>query len=254
MNVSLLLLNGVNWLSMEYSVHIRMNERLFLRDPEGSQLGRRIVRQGILLFDEIGFEDATFRKLADRMGTKEASIYRYFENKHRLLVYLVAWYWQWLDFQLVYQTNNLIDPREKLDRFLRLLLLLNLDNTLNDDIDIRALHNIVVHEASKAYLTRHVTEDNRQQLFKPYKDLCQRIANIVVDYRPNYPYAHSRVSSLIETAHYQTFFMQNLPSLTDFGPEKPGDPQSLNKLLDFMRHLLFSSLDAAESVARRNNA
>lgn len=238
---------------MEYSVHIRMNERLFLREPEASELGRRIVRQGILLFDEIGFEDATFRKLAERMGTKEASIYRYFENKHRLLVYLVAWYWQWIDFQMVFQTNNLTNPREKLEKFLRLLLLLDLDDSFSEDIDIRALHSLVVREASKAYLTHHVTEDNRQQLFKPYKDLCQRVAGIVQNYQPNYPYAHSRVSSLIETAHYQTFFMQNLPSLTDFGPEQPGDSQATNKLLNFLRHLLFSSLDAVEPVAGRHN-
>ena len=238
---------------MEYSVHIRMNERLFLREPEASELGRRIVRQGIVLFDEVGFEEATFRKLAERIGTKEASIYRYFENKHRLLVYLVAWYWQWVDFQVIFQTNNLTDPREKLGKFLRLLLLLDLDNSLSDDIDIQALHRIVIREASKAYLTHHVTEDNRQQLFKPYKELCQRVANIVLDYRPDYPYAHSRVSSLIETAHYQTFFMQNLPSLTDFDPKQPDDLQATNKLLDFLRHLLFSSLDAAELVAGQDN-
>ncbi|RYC70219.1 MULTISPECIES: TetR/AcrR family transcriptional regulator [Spirosoma] len=222
---------------MEYSVHVRMNERLFLRDPEGSELGRRIVRQGILLFDEIGFEDATFRKLADRMGTKEASIYRYFENKHRLLVYLVAWYWQWLDFQLVFRTNNLADPHEKLERLLHLLLLTDLENPLTDDIDLRALHNIVICEASKAYLTRHVTEDNRQQLFKPYKDLVGRIAGIILELRPGYPYARSRASSLIETIHHQAFFMENLPSLTDFG-----QPKDQSKLLAFVRHLLFSSL------------
>lgn len=224
---------------MEYTVHVRMNERLFLRDPEGSELGRRIVRQGILLFDEIGFEDATFRKLADRMGTKEASIYRYFENKHRLLVYLVAWYWQWLEYQLLFQTNNLTNPREKLERLLRLIVLQDLDSFSNDEMDVRALHRIVVREASKAYLTHHVTQDNRQQLFKPYKDLCRRIAGLILEYRPNYPYARSRASSIIETAHYQTFFMQNLPSLTDF--DTTNDE---GRLLEFLRHLLFSSLDA----------
>jgi AcrR family transcriptional regulator len=228
---------------MEYSVHVRMNERLFLRDPNGSELGRRIVRQGILLFDEIGFEDATFKKLADRMGTKEASIYRYFENKHRLLVYLVAWYWQWIDFQLVFRTNNLVDPHEKLDRVLSVLLLDDLDESLTDDIDLKCLHRIVIREASKAYLTRHVTEDNRQQLFKPYKDLCARIAGIILDLQPAYPYARSLASTLIETAHYQTFFMHNLPSLTDFGPTPSGQEKQPAKLIDFVRHLLYSSLD-----------
>ncbi len=228
---------------MEYSVTIRMNEHLFLRDPEGSELGRRIVQQGILLFDDIGVEEATFKKLAERMGTKEASIYRYFENKHRLLVYLVAWYWQWLEYQLVFQTNNLTDPCEKLERFLRLILLKDLDTASSDAIDIHALHRIVIRESSKAYLTRHVTEDNRQQLFKPYKDLCGRIAGIILEYRPDYKFARSRASSLIETAHYQTFFMQNLPSLTDFAPIASGQPEDTTKLLEFLRHLLFSSLN-----------
>lgn len=224
---------------MEYSVQVRMNEKLFLRDPEQSELGRRIIRQGILLINELGFEETTFRKLADRMGTKEASIYRYFENKHRLLVYLVAWYWQWLDFQVIFETNNLSDPREKLERVLRILLQHNVTTPATpDEINLSALHNIVICEASKAYLTRHVSDDNRQQLFKPYKDLTARIANLMLEYRPNYPYARSRASSLIETAHYQSFFMHYLPSLTDFGRSETNEP-----LLDFLRHLLFATLD-----------
>ena len=224
---------------MEYSVQVRMNDKLFLRDPEQSELGRRIIRQGTLLINEIGFEEITFRKLAERMGTKEASIYRYFENKHRLLVYLVAWYWKWLDFQVIFETNNLTDPREKLERVLRVLLQTKVfAPAVPDEIDLGALHNIVICEASKAYLTRHVTEDNRQQLFKPYKDLTARIAQLILDYRPDYPYARSQASSIIETAHYQSFFMRYLPSLTDFGGSDSND-----SLHEFLRHLLFSTLD-----------
>ncbi|ADB39984.1 TetR/AcrR family transcriptional regulator [Spirosoma linguale] len=234
---------------MEYTVLVRMNEKLFLRDPESSELGRRIVRQGILLMSDIGFEEMTFRKLADRINTKEASIYRYFENKHRLLVYVVAWYWQWLEYQLIFQTNNLPDPREKLERVLKLLLLKDISSfssqPIADELDIVALHSIVIREASKAYLTRHITEDNRQQLFKPYKDLCSRIAGIILEYRPDYPFARSRASSIIETAHYQAFFMQNLPSLTDFGsqPNQTPTPENDERLLRFLQHLLFSSLE-----------
>ncbi len=226
---------------MEYTVHVRMNEHLFLRDPDGSELGRKIVREGITLFGEIGLEETTFRKLADRMGTKEASIYRYFENKHRLLVYLVAWYWQWLEYQVVFQTNNLQSPHEKLDRILRLLIMDGVNVTAGngaDGVDLTTLHSLVIREASKAYLTRHVTEDNRQQLFKPYKDLCARIANIILEQQPTYPFARSLASTLIETAHYQAFFRQNLPSLTDFGTAKDE-----TQLLEFLRHLLFSSLE-----------
>ncbi|MBC7923612.1 MAG: TetR/AcrR family transcriptional regulator [Ferruginibacter sp.] len=234
---------------MEYTVLVRMNEKLFLRDPESSALGRRIVRQGILLVTDIGFEEMTFRKLAERISTKEASIYRYFENKHRLLVYLVAWYWQWLEYQVVFQTNNLTDPREKLERILKLMLLKDFAqpnaSSAADEMDVAALHRIVIREASKAYLTHHITEDNRHQLFKPYKDLCGRIAGIILEYRPDYPYARSRASSIIETAHYQAFFMQYLPSLTDFGTGSGGQLGNEDRLLSFLRHLLFSSLETA---------
>lgn len=233
---------------MEYSVHVRMNEHLFLRDPENSELGKKIVRQGILLFAEIGFEEATFRKLADRMNTKEASIYRYFENKHRLLVYMVAWYWQWLEYQVVFQTHNLTDPKEKLERVIRLLLLQGISKfsesqETNDGINLRALHGIVIREASKAYLTSHVTEDNRQQLFKPYKDLCARLASMILEQKPDYPFARSLASTLIEMAHYQSFFMQHLPALTDFGVSKDE-----NRLLDFLRHLLFAALEGNQEA------
>ncbi|MFD1141798.1 TetR/AcrR family transcriptional regulator [Larkinella insperata] len=230
---------------MEYTVRVRMNEKLFLRDPESSELGRRIIRQSIRLIADIGFEDMTFRKLAERIGTTEASIYRYFENKHRLLVYLVAWYWQWLEYQVLFQTNNLRDAREKLERVLRLLLLKDYTEleTSPDAIDIKALYSIVIQESSKAYLTHHVTEDNKEQLFKPYKDLCGRIAGIIHEYCPNYPYAQSRASSLIETAHYQAFFMQYLPSLTDLGTDTEQPAGNDERLLSFLRHLLFSSLD-----------
>ncbi|WP_229310919.1 TetR/AcrR family transcriptional regulator [Larkinella soli] len=217
-----------------------MNQKLYLRDPEQSELGRKIIREGILLIKEIGFEETTFRKLAERIGTKEASIYRYFENKHRLLIYLIAWYWQWLEYQVVFQTHNLTDPKEKLERLLKLILLLDIAHLATDDVDIQSLHTIVICEASKVYLTHHVTEDNRQQLFKPYKDLCSRIAGIIQEYSPNYPYARSRASSIIETAHYQAFFMQFLPSLTDFGTSR-----NQLQLLEFLRHLLFTTLDHA---------
>lgn len=235
---------------MEYTVHIRMNEHLFLRDPEGSELGRRIVRQSILLFDEIGFEEATFKKLAERLNTKEASIYRYFENKHRLLIYLVTWYWQWLDFQLTYQLHNLADPYEKLERLLRLLLLADENELLGDAIDIRALHNLVIHEASKVYLTHHVSEDNGQQLFKPYKDLCQHMATIILEYRPDYAYARSLATTLIETIHSQSFFMEKLPSLTNFGNEPTNQPQPTNPLLTYMRHLVFSILGSPSNYVK----
>ena len=214
-----------------------MNERLYLRDPERSALGQRLLRESVSLLDELGFEEFTFRKLAERSETTEASVYRYFENKHRLLLYLMDWYWQWLEYRLDYVTHNLTDPAEKLERLL--VLLLTPDQGLSPEAhreQISRLQRVVVQEASKAYLTRHISEDNSHQFFKPYKDLCARIARLLLEYRPDYPYASSRASSLVETAHYQSFFLKNLPSLTSFGQQ----PEALR---GYLRHVLFSSLN-----------
>ena len=97
---------------MEIQLHIKMNEKLFLRNPEQSELGRKIILHSIQLIHKNGFEDFTFKKLAKAMGSTEAGIYRYFENKHKLLIYLTAWYWGWLEYQLNFHTHN-IDKRSQ---------------------------------------------------------------------------------------------------------------------------------------------
>ena len=69
---------------MTIGIQITLNERLYLRDPQATDLGKKIIKHSILLIDEIGFEAFTFKKLASRMSSTEASVYRYFENKHML--------------------------------------------------------------------------------------------------------------------------------------------------------------------------
>jgi len=44
----------------------------------------------------------------------KSSIYRYFENKHKFLLYLSSWYWAWIEYQLVIETHAIIDPKEKI--------------------------------------------------------------------------------------------------------------------------------------------
>ena len=43
---------------------IHLNDRLFLRDPQDTELGRRLVGESVRLIDEIGLEQFTFKKLA----------------------------------------------------------------------------------------------------------------------------------------------------------------------------------------------
>jgi hypothetical protein len=82
-----------------------------------------------------------------------------------------------------------------------------------------------------------VSEDNKDQLFKPYKDLCAKIGEIILDCNRKYKYPKSLASTIIEMAHFQNFFMNNLPSLTDFGKDKDE-----LKVVLFLEDLVLSSI------------
>lgn len=222
---------------MELSLKIKMNEKLFLRNPEETELGRKIIQHSITFIHKIGFEAFTFKKLAEEITTTEAGIYRYFENKHRLLLYIVDWYWSWQEYRLIFQTNNIKTTEIKIKKAIQLLSSHVEDDITTDYINEKILNEIVMAEGAKSFLTKHVTEDNKSKLFKPYKDLCARIAGFIKEYNPKYKYPHSLASTIIEMAHSQKFYTQNLPSLTDFGGAKDE-----KKLVSFLEDLVFSNI------------
>jgi len=222
---------------MEIQLHIKMNEKLFLRNPEQSELGKKIILHSIQLIYKNGFEAFTFKKVAEDIGTTEASVYRYFENKHRLLIYLTAWYWSWLEYRVTVLVSNIVDPVIKLKKVIKLLATAAEDDVKTSYIDESILHQVIITEGSKAYLTKKVSEDNKDRLFKPYKDLCAVIGNIILECSPKYNYPKSLASTIIEMAHFQNFFMNNLPSLTDFGNNKDEA-----EIVLFLEDLVFSSI------------
>ena len=83
---------------MEYQLSFSVNKNIYLRDPEGTELGKEIVKHSIELIYKLGFEQFTFKKLALEIGSTEATVYRYFENKHRLLLYILNWYWCYMEY------------------------------------------------------------------------------------------------------------------------------------------------------------
>lgn len=223
---------------MELDINIRMNEKLFLRDPYQSALGRKIVSEGLKLINKIGFEEFTFKKLALTCTTTEASIYRYFENKHRLLVYIINWYWSYVEYKVIFTLNNVNDPEAKLKTVIRLLTI-EPTITKTDFISESLAYKLVMYEGSKAYLTRNVTKDNKDRLFKPYKDLCARIASIIKEYNPRYKFPASMASTILEMSHAQKFFKSNLPALTDAGSND-------ESIIIFLEHLLFTSIKSSK--------
>ncbi len=222
------------------SILLKISDKLYIRDPENTELGRKIVEQSIILIDEIGFEHFTFKKLAVSIGSTEASVYRYFENKHKLLIYLVSWYWSWVEYLIDFQTNNIEDPERKLKIIIKVLTESSRNDPASLHINEETLHRIVIAESAKLYLTKQVDLDNKEGLFRAFKSLCHKIAKIVLEYNPDYKYPHALVSTLVETAHEQMFFSQHLPSLTEVRSYKQDDP---SELVAYLEHLIFSMLN-----------
>lgn len=219
-------------------VKVMVHEGLYKKDPETSELGRKIVGEGILLIDELGFEQFTFKKLGERIQSNESSIYRYFENKHMLLLYLASWYWGWFEYRLVFQTTNISDAREKLKKAIEIFGSSILQDTNFSHINEEVLHRIIVNEYSKSYLTKEVDSENKQGFFSVYKRLVMRLSEMISEVSPEYPYSLSLASTVVEGTLHQQFLKEHFPTLTDF--------QKSDSHEDFFCALVFNNLNTTK--------
>ncbi|MBD3639301.1 MAG: TetR/AcrR family transcriptional regulator [Crocinitomicaceae bacterium] len=197
------------------NVQIKVLAQVYLKDPESSELGKRIVSGGIELIDELGFERFTFKKLAQKIGSTEASIYRYFLDKHHLLVYFTLWYWGWMEYRLVFGLTNIESPTDRLKKAIKILTeKIEQDSDFSHINEVK-LNRIVIAESSKIYFNKNVDQDNSEGYFVAYKNLVQRVSDIILEINEEFKYPHMLVSTIIEGAHHQRYFAEHLPRLTD---------------------------------------
>jgi AcrR family transcriptional regulator len=197
------------------SIQIQLSDKLYLRDPQQTKLGRKIIEQGIILIDELGFERFTFKKLAEKIASTEASVYRYFENKHKFLLYLVSWYWEWVKYQIEFNTINIDNPKKNLKITLSMLVESTLTNPAVPHVDEAILHRIVVSEGVKAYHSKDVDEENKAGLYVTYKSLCKTLADKILAVSPEFPYAQTLATTLLDMSNNNIYYAQHLPSLTN---------------------------------------
>lgn len=225
------------------NILFQINEKLFLRDPQKTDTGQAIILKSIEMIDKMGFEQFTFRKLATELETTEPTIYRYFENKQRLLHYLVDWYWTLINFQIDYGINNIPKAEERLKVCLQLLCGKKLPGA-SLHINESALHRIVISELDKTFLTKTVDKDYKAGLLEPFKETCKKITDIVKEINPRYPFPHSLVSTAIHAANHQVYYAQHLPILSDLKDE----PKNLNeRLFKFLESFVMSTIKPNEN-------
>ena len=206
------------------SFRVSVPQGVFIKDPETSDLGKKIIEKGILLIHELGFDAFTFKKLGGAIGSNESSIYRYFENKHKLLLYLTSWYWAWIEYQLVMETHAINNALDKVLKAVQVVTREVENDTNYTHFNIVLLHKIMIEESSKSFLNRAVDEENELGLFISYKRVHERIKNLIQAANPSYEFPASLASSLLTGTLKQFYFKNHFPSLTSCSDQVcPGD-------------------------------
>ncbi|WP_457611255.1 TetR/AcrR family transcriptional regulator [Lutibacter sp.] len=216
----------------DLQIHIEVNSELYLKKPDSSELGRRIISGSIELINELGFEIFTFKKLGNKIGSPESSIYRYFESKHTLLIYLTSWFWSWIEYRLVFATININSPIDKLKRTIKILTQPVVVDKSFSYIDEVLLHKIIITESVKVFHTKDVDDENEKGYFKSYKQVVQRVSDMVLEVNPKFKFPHMLISTVIEGANHQRYFAQHLPALTNVEKGK-------ENIVEFYTDLIF---------------
>ena len=224
---------------MSIEIKISLNNGLYLKEPQDSKLGRNIIKHSILLIDKFGFESFTFKKLAEEINSTEASIYRYFENKHLLLLFLVNWYWEWVSYLIGINTINVEDPKKKLKIIIHSFVYASKENPSVTYVNETKLHRIVISEGNKAYHTKEVDNENSKGFFKSYKDLAESVSNVISEINPVFKYPFSLATNLFEMSNNHIFFAKHLPRLTDISVEK-NEVFEVESMLNYFANKLLS--------------
>lgn len=212
--------NFTEMINLLSNLKIAVPDKIYIKDPESSNLGKRIIEHSILLIHDIGFDNFTFKKLGAKIGSNESSIYRYFESKHKLLLYLTSWYWAWIEYQMVFTTYNVSDKEDQLLKAIEVVTrTIKQDQTFSHVDEVR-LNQIIINEYSKSYLTKEVDSENKEGYFVVYKRVITRIAEMISNINKNYKFPHSLASTIVDGALHQHFLKDHFSSITDCNDKK----------------------------------
>lgn len=217
-------------------INFEMAECLSSKNPIGSEIGQEILRKSSQLIVRDGIDLFTFKKLAIEIGSTESTIYRYFENKHQLLLYLTSWYWNLLEVKLAFITSNLHNPVERMDIALHFLSAPINELSATSFLDENVLHQIVIRDSTKSINALGMTVKKNTEYLEAYINLVKRLSEIIHKVNSKYKFPSALAISLIETSHHQAHLQGILPGVSDLDV----NPKNVYK---FLQQLAFTALE-----------
>jgi len=225
----------------QINISVDICPSIYIRDPLETELGRKILKHSIILMSEIGFESFNFKKLAVKMESTEASVYRYFENKYRLLAYLVSWYWDFMHFLILMSCRNIASPKKRLQIIIETLVKAVEDDAVPDYVDMEKLHLLVVENATKVYHHKEVDELKLEGFYTNLRKLVERISGVIREINPKVKYPKTLANNLVDISLNHEYNIMHFPSLTDFHEEKKEGPRKAT--IEMIKYIFNRILD-----------
>ena len=123
-------------------------KNLFVKDPLSSVLGQKLLKESARMLGEDGFDAFTLKKLAQNLQTTESSVYRYFDNKHRLLVYQINLYWGWLNQQVDLKCCQAgLSGKEALEKAFEIMCFPEAHSWPSEGVSYDCMHKILTHQS-----------------------------------------------------------------------------------------------------------
>ncbi|MFN8673027.1 MAG: TetR/AcrR family transcriptional regulator [Candidatus Sericytochromatia bacterium] len=217
---------------MKVEFRLKLDKALYIKDPEETILGKEIVSKSIELIYELGFEKFTLKKLANHINSNEPSIYRYFENKQQLLIYLLSWYWTWIEFNIDNNTRNIKDPRERIKIIIKII-----SNSLTYDAKFTHINEEKLGLiAIRSYQGLFINKD--KNIFSAFDSLCNKVSKVINELDSNYKLPKTIAISLIKIIQEQLFLKFNFPDMTELK-----DDNDNQVLIAFSEKFIFSFLE-----------
>jgi AcrR family transcriptional regulator len=195
-------------------IELQIPNCLFQKNPRETEIGNKLVETATHLIAQLGLEQFTIKKLALETGCTEATVYRYFENKHQLMLYIMNIFWGWQEYLLVFSTQNIHNESEKMKRAIALLA--------NPDfgfLPYRKFANSVllaaINEGVKIHIIRNLKDEIENGSMAAYRNLAQRIAGLIKSFDKTYAYPHALAMQLMDAAIHQQFCHRYLRGVSE---------------------------------------
>ncbi len=196
-------------------ISIVLDQRLYLKDPQSSTIGLEIVRQSVDMIATSGLDHFTFKKLAQVLKSTESTIYRYFQNKHQLAMYLASWHWSHLEWRIAFATANIQDPQQRLEKALLEISTWVKDNPRTKYLDESKLQRLVLTEGFKAFVPVELSKSDKEGYLSAYSFLCARLSDIIQSAIKHCAQPKALAVMIIESVHHQMYLQLHLPQLSE---------------------------------------